>query len=325
MRSLYLQDSVSVSGEMMVYSFIVPIYKVESLLDRCVRSICEQTYDNIEIILVDDGSPDNCPQMCDEYAKKDARIKVLHKVNGGLSDARNKGLEIATGDYVIFVDADDYVEKDTCEKFLNGATQGFDILIGGAFVEGGVYDVNHIQTDGVMTGEEYLKKALNERKFPVVAWINAYNRKFLIDEGLKFKFGILHEDVEFTPRAFLSAKSVIKVDNVFYHYVIRQDSITKQKDMRKNAKDLFETCCEHENRFSKIENVELRSLLLDWLVNSYLSLFQSARLYKYGKEYIHKRFCKRNAYLKKTKAKSLLFRMSPRLYWHVNQVFKKIS
>jgi len=101
-----------------VFSLIIPIYKVEKYLDKCVQSIINQTYSNIEVILVDDGSPDNCPWMCEEYEKKDTRIKVIHKKNGGLSDARNKGMSLATGKYIIFVDADDYIALDTCEKLL---------------------------------------------------------------------------------------------------------------------------------------------------------------------------------------------------------------
>ena len=93
-------------------SIIVPVYKVEHELDRCVKSLLGQTYKNIEIILVDDGSPDCCPKMCDEFARKDNRVKVVHKRNGGLSDARNAGLKVASGEYVLYVDSYDYIEID---------------------------------------------------------------------------------------------------------------------------------------------------------------------------------------------------------------------
>lgn len=99
-------------------SIVVPVYKVEQYLDRCVNSIICQTYKKLEIILVDDGSPDECPKMCEKWAKKDSRVKVIHKKNGGLSDARNKGIDIATGEYLLFVDSDDYLELDACEKWL---------------------------------------------------------------------------------------------------------------------------------------------------------------------------------------------------------------
>lgn len=96
-------------------SVIVPVYKTEQYLNRCVQSITDQTYKNLEIILVDDGSPDNCPEMCDQWAKKDERIKVIHKRNGGISSARNAGLDSATGDYIMFADSDDWMEPDMAE------------------------------------------------------------------------------------------------------------------------------------------------------------------------------------------------------------------
>ena len=101
-------------------SVVVPIYKVEEYLQRCVDSIINQTYKNLEIILVDDGSPDSCPKMCDNFAKQDKRIKVIHKINAGVSEARNTGLEYATGDYVGFIDSDDYIHPTMYEKLLNG-------------------------------------------------------------------------------------------------------------------------------------------------------------------------------------------------------------
>lgn len=100
-------------------SIIVPVYKVEEDLDRCVQSIVDQTYKNLEILLIDDGSPDNCPAMCDEWAKKDKRIKVIHKENGGVSSVRNLGLELATGEYIGFVDSDDYIDATMYEKLYN--------------------------------------------------------------------------------------------------------------------------------------------------------------------------------------------------------------
>lgn len=309
----------------MLFSIIIPIYKVQDYLEKCVDSVCGQTYNDIEIILVDDGSPDNCPAICDEYAKKDSRIKVIHKENGGLSDARNSGLEIATGEYIFFVDSDDYIEADTCEKFACFAEKGYDILIGDAIVEGGKCDLSHIEIDEAISGVAYYKLALLKQKTPIVAWINAYRREYLIENDLRFKYGILHEDVEFTPRAFLAARSVFYTTHFFYHYMIRDNSIMRQKDQRKNAMDLYNTCCEHEIRFRKIEDIELQKLLLDSLVKFYLSMFQGAKLYQYGKEYIHKDFCLRNAYTVKTKLKSALFNLSPRLYWHINAMLKKGS
>ena len=106
-------------------SIIVPIYKVESLLSKCVDSLLSQTFGDLEIILVDDGSPDNCGKICDEYAQKDPRIFVIHKENGGLSSARNAGLDVCKGEYIMFVDSDDYVEPVFCEVALKTIQEQF--------------------------------------------------------------------------------------------------------------------------------------------------------------------------------------------------------
>lgn len=121
----------------MKFSMIVPVYNVEAYLNRCVDSLINQTYTDIEIILVDDGSTDNCPKICDDYAKKDARVKVMHQKNRGLSDARNKGVKVASSDYVWFVDSDDYIELNACERFAPYTESGYDILLGGELVGGG--------------------------------------------------------------------------------------------------------------------------------------------------------------------------------------------
>ena len=113
---------------MELISIVVPVYKVEPYLDKCVSSIVNQTYKNLEIILVDDGSPDNCPVMCDAWAEKDNRIRVIHKPNGGLSDARNAGMSAATGELIAFVDSDDWIAPDMYEKLYHRLTEdGSDI------------------------------------------------------------------------------------------------------------------------------------------------------------------------------------------------------
>ena len=107
-----------VSNKEPLISVIIPVYKVEKYLKRCIDSVINQTYKNLEIILVDDGSPDNCPKICDDYSKKDKRIKVIHKKNGGVSAARNKGLKLSNGDYIVFVDSDDWLEYNFVEEML---------------------------------------------------------------------------------------------------------------------------------------------------------------------------------------------------------------
>ena len=164
-------------------SIVVPIYKVEQYLDKCVNSLINQTYKEIEIILVDDGSPDRCPEMCDKYAQEDTRIKVIHKVNGGLSDARNYGLKESLGDYVLFVDSDDYIDVETCEKFISIIEDNRpDIVVGNAYrlENNKKYFMKHtLNTNKKMIrGTEYLKQELKSGTMYMAAWLNLYKRKY---------------------------------------------------------------------------------------------------------------------------------------------------
>lgn len=307
----------------MLFSIIVPIYNVEKFLPRCVRSLTNQTYKDIQIILVDDGGNDRCPELCDEYARNDSRIQVVHKKNGGLSDARNAGLIIAKGDYIIFVDSDDYIEIDTCERIAKRIDQSHpDIIIGGAIVEGGGSSLHHPIFKGTMSGKEYLLEAYRMSQAPMAAWLNIYRRSFLSQNDLHFKYGILHEDEQFTPRAFLLAQNVICLDYCFYHYIIRGNSITTKKDRRKNANDLYTTCCELEKIYRQITNQELRDYLLDSLCEKYLYMYQIGALWRYGTEYYHKHFIYKNAKTKKSKLKASLYCLSPKLYYFINNMSK---
>ena len=201
----------------MKFSIIVPIYKVEEYLERCVQSLVNQTEKDIEIILVDDQSPDKCPEMCDNFAKADSRIKVIHKKNGGLSDARNAGLDVAQGEYIMFVDSDDYISLDACERL--SAFFGADIIVGDLEVVGGQNYYLHDQSllGKTVSGEEFLITSLKSNKFPAPVVLNVYKRELLLENSLFFKVGILHEDEHFTPRAFLCAKNVAYSGVSFYY------------------------------------------------------------------------------------------------------------
>lgn len=311
----------------MKFSVVVPIYGVEQYLDRCVDSLIHQSFQDLEIILVDDGSLDRCRDMCDDYQRMDTRVKVIHKVNGGLSDARNAGLKIAKGEYVLFVDADDYIDLKTCEQFAAFADGACDILIGDAVVEGdddGKIRLEHIQNSSNINGKQYLLEAHRQRKMPVEVWLNAYRREFLLDQELFFKKGILHEDEQFIPRVFLKAEKTVYTGISFYHYILREQSITRSPDKRKNADDFYQTCCELEKIYRTLPDKELRNYLLDSLSEKYLGLFQDGKLFQFGKRYIHADMVRRNACLRKTVLKSRLYSISPRLYYYINMLSKKI-
>ncbi|MBU3159854.1 glycosyltransferase [Clostridium frigoris] len=314
-----------------VISIIVPVYKVEKYLDRCVQSLINQTCKNIEIILVDDGSTDNCPDICDGYVERDTRIKVIHKTNGGLSDARNAGIREATGEYILFVDSDDYINLDTCEQFVLTIDDNVpDIVVGNAksIENKNTSNIQHnfIASRKVVTGKQYLKAELKSRTMYMMAWLNMYNRVFILNNNLEFKVGLLHEDEEFTPRAFLKAEKIISTDIVFYNYVIREDSITTTKNKAKNAEHLMRTCKELELIYNEIEDAELRRLLMDSLVNKFLSIFQAAGLHR--KEYsylVDKSFLRGKEYTIRNKLRVALFIFNKKIYYYVNKFGKYLK
>lgn len=210
-------------------SVIVPVYKVEEYLERCIDSIRLQTLKKIEIILVDDGSPDNCPQLCDQFAEMDERIKVIHKANGGLSDARNAGIAIANGKYISFIDSDDWIEKRMYEELCYVAEK-FDAEIAESSFRY-VYpdrikeELYNTGTCVVLDNIEALKEEMKWRYFKSVAWNKIY-RKELFDSGIRYPKGKYHEDEFTTYRLLYAAKKLVYLDRVMYNYVQREDSIT---------------------------------------------------------------------------------------------------
>lgn len=307
-----------------MFSFVTPVYNVEDYLERCVVSLMNQTFRDVEIILVDDGSTDKCSELCDSFAEADTRIRVIHKENGGLSDARNAGLAEAKGDYILFVDSDDYVDVSACEKLLPFAEQGYDILAGQACFEGGKQVSYLNETGSVISGKDYMLRLLQEKKAYMAVWSNAYRRNFLFEHEFRFKFGILHEDEQFTPRVILNAQSVVYTGIVFYHYTVRREgAITAQKDKRKNLRDLYSSYLELEGYYAINTDGELRQRLLDYMASSYLGAFQEASAYKYGKAYYHKDFVKRTAMYPKTKLRSAIFCILPALYCWLDGMLRR--
>lgn len=228
-------------------SIIVPVYKVEEYLEKCVRSLVSQSYGNIEIILVDDGSPDRCGAMCDAFAERDGRIKVIHKENGGLSDARNAGFPAATGDFITFVDSDDYVSPFYVEKLLlpferDGADISVCAIRPFSLDESG----NERLSPGGNKGEEYrlfdarsaLETMLRQSLFDTEAWAKMYRASLM--EDFLFPFGLYNEDLDSIYKLFLKADKVGYTGEKLYYYLQRSDSIMGKKRNIKRYRDSFE-------------------------------------------------------------------------------------
>lgn len=208
-------------------SVIVPIYDVEQYICRCVDSIIAQTYKHLEIILVEDGSTDNCPQICDEYAEKDSRIRVIHKKNGGLSDARNAGMDVAIGEYISFIDSDDYVSNDFIETLYNAAISENSDIVECSVVK--FYEDEHFDEykDDLKIAsfntEESLSKLIAENPFKQHVWNKLYKADLV--SGVPYAVGKLNEDEFWTYQIFGRAKRVTRVNKTMYYYFQRQSSI----------------------------------------------------------------------------------------------------
>lgn len=212
-------------------SIIVPCYNVEVYLNKCVDSLIAQTYRNIEIILVDDGSPDDCGKMCDEYSAMDTRIKVIHKKNGGLSDARNVAIDVAIGEYITFVDSDDYVSSDYVET-LYRLVEKYQCKAGVAwlrtFHEGCNADTNQpFYIEKVFKRMEGIEKMFYQELFDTAAWCKIYHRS-LFETGIRYPFGLLYEDLPTTYLLFLQADKIAFCNHIIYNYLLRANSIEGQ-------------------------------------------------------------------------------------------------
>lgn len=244
-------------------SIVLPIYKVENYIKKCIESVINQTYKNLEIILVDDGSPDNCGKICDEYAQKDDRIKVIHKKKGGLSDARNVGIKSAMGKYIAFIDPDDFVDynyikilyKNILETDSDISICSFREIFENEKIEFGkinntnVKSFNKIETFNNLYVDKY---ALST----VVAWNKLYNMEIWKD--ITYPKGKIHEDEFVIHKLIQKSVKVVYTDAVLYYYVQHKNSITGNGY--------------NERTFDKFEAFEQRAEF--FLKNGYLDLYQ---------------------------------------------------
>lgn len=298
---------------MSAVSIIIPVYNVEKYLEKCLDSALSQSLKDIEIVLVNDGSKDSSPQICEKYAARDTRIKLIHQENAGLSAARNTGLANSSGEYILFLDSDDYISPDSCEKLYEAAKElDCDIVaaneikvVNGREIAG---ERRKLPEKQVVSGREFYVSSLKLGGISPCVQFSLYKRSFIENAQLRFKEGILHEDELWTPQALLKAQRLACLDFAFYYHLCREGSITQQKDHTKNSRDMLETCRELYILF-KAESPEDRRYLMDNLCTSFLSAV-----------YVGKRTDESRSFALKTAkspvniAKALLYAISPRLY-----------
>ena len=264
-------------------SIIVPIYNVEQYLDKCVESLVNQTYKNLEIILVDDGTKDKSGEMADLWSIKDDRIKVIHKKNGGLSDARNAGIKIATGEYIAFVDSDDWANYKMYE-ILTRNLEKYNADISVCAVKK-VYEedvVNEKQVVNkdiyVFTAEEALENLIDEGILKQTVWNKLYKREVI--DGIYFEFGKIHEDEFWTYQIFGKCEKIVYTYEQLYYYLQRSGSIM-DKPFSMSRLDALEARNNRLNyikkKFPKLEIKAKKSLFFSCLYQ-YQSMLKSEKL-----------------------------------------------
>lgn len=286
-------------------SVIVPVYNVEEFLDQCLYSIVNQTFRDLEIIVVDDGSLDRSGYICDEWAEKDPRIKVIHKINGGLSDARNVGLDAATGDYISFVDSDDYIAPDMIRLLMMAISQT------GAYIAECNYS-SSAENISITVEEELiniceystsvaLSLLLDNTIFSYTVWNKIYNRNLF--NNLRFETGKLHEDVFFTYQVIGACRKLAKIENILYYYRKRADSIMGEPfslkrldslEARKNQyiyirnlfpelsnkafKQLLSNCLFFGQQAISVEDLEVRKIAIRQISSIYHESYKKQRI-----------------------------------------------
>lgn len=226
-----------------IVSIIIPIYKSEKYLDSCLESVANQTYKDLEIILVDDGSPDNCPQICDEWAKKDDRFKVLHKNNAGVSVARNDALDICSGDYITFVDSDDWIEKDYILDMMSNTGDGVDVVSAGLTYD--YLDGNSVplpSLNGTLSGKDVISYFLLDEYRPEAC--GKLYKKLVINQNRFDSTKKYSEDIAFNYYVLKNCNKIACINNTMYHYLQESGNSSTTPLMTENRKNSYKVFVE---------------------------------------------------------------------------------
>jgi len=300
-------------------SIIVPVYNVKKYLYKCINSIIPQLDGRSEVLLIDDGSTDGSGNICDELEKKSAFIRTYHKSNGGLSDARNYGIEKSSGKYLMFVDSDDYLEEGSLANFYDVILKyDTDVIVSKSYavdergnakdevdysIKGGLYDIN-----------SYFK-AMRKNPKSVIFCAQYFicKKSLVLKEKLTFKFGVIHEDELWTAILLLKCNNVYYLDYYFYYHLMRDGSIMHSNNFERSGKSLLTIGSELDEIYRN-EKRDIR-YLKDRLARFYLQAFP-----KLGTNFLplfNRKLPLRNSYYLSTKSKALFFLLFPNLYYKI--------
>lgn len=313
----------------MKLSIIVPVYNVELYIKQCIESLINQSIDDFEIIVVDDGSKDRSIEIVEKI--EDDRIKIIHKENGGLSSARNSGLKVAKGEYIAFVDSDDFIaDKDSYRDMIRIAEDNnSDMVVGNCIWY--YSDERDICTkfdesffvNRRMNAKEFLSKSIKSERIYSPVWLSIYRRKLFDNSGLKFKEGILHEDELFTPQAIILSNNISIYERAFYIYRQREGSITNNKNNLKRASDILDISKELYRIYNNISDNEFKNIMLDEVYKSIVFT-----IYRYKIKEINDIEIKdimKGCNNRGLKLRWLLFKFNPYIYFEAEKIKKKLK
>ena len=267
-------------------SIIIPVYNVEQYLDKCLQSVIHQTYQDIEIILVDDGSSDNSGILCDKWQEKDSRIKVIHKSNGGLSNARNVAIEQANGEYLMFIDSDDIVSNDLCkELFEMLKNNNADISIcNSTHIFDDRFDFKNTGEIHCYSRNEAICQLWYQKSFLPSAWGKLYKKELF--KKTKFTEGIIFEDVDIMHKLFYQCNKIVYGEMELYGYVHHENSITTKKYSKKD--NVILDICDKINQFASDKDISLQNAAKSYNVTGALRVYLNAPNTPEYKEVIEK-------------------------------------
>lgn len=323
-------------------SVVVPVYKVEKYIHRCVNSILQQTYKNIEVILVDDGSPDKCGEIADSFAQKDRRVRTIHKPNGGLSDARNCGMKYVSGEYILFVDSDDWMSEQMIEVMVTKSLEYNADIVQSAFLYAYedylLFDDRYYPQNApvvILDNSSLMSELVTNERVPNFAWGKLYKTHIICD--ISFEKGVLFEDVFWAHKVMQRVNTYVILNQPMYYYYQRSDSIVAVYTLKNLdiIRGLKERHCFIEQHYSCLTDKSYKLILKTSLMHYYL-LSANRNLDKNGiyrkeiQSYITNNFNKLKKAVsddKQLKCQLYYFKVSPilnRLFLVVNKVLRKL-
>lgn len=309
-------------------SIIIPVYKVEKYLSACLDSILQQIDNSIEIILVDDGSPDNSGMICDFYSRNYTNISVIHKENGGLSDARNAGIDKSKGRYIWFIDSDDDICENSIQQVVSKIKEYTPdvFVIQSKIVHEDGYRVNEkvytIKT-GLYSSQEYMEQLKNNSKSVIFcAQYQICKKEFIEKNSLRFYKGIIHEDELWTPQILLCASSIYYSGLNIYNHYMRPGSIMNSNNYEKSGRSDLIVTRELSKLYDEAERTDLQ-YLRDHMADIFMQAVWKVPDFFSNKKNIQRSFPLKNAFYKKTKLKAILYYISPKLYLIIHNNYRR--